>query len=48
MSGGFTIILASNRGFAKWGRVFVDPVVATALLDCMKCRYVVMQITGSS
>jgi hypothetical protein len=27
------MILTSNSGFAKWGQVFGDPVVATALLD---------------
>jgi hypothetical protein len=27
------MILTSNRGFAEWGEVFSDPVVATALLD---------------
>ena len=27
------MILTSNRGFAEWGDVFGDPVVATALLD---------------
>uniref|UniRef100_A4WTI0 Integrase catalytic domain-containing protein n=1 Tax=Cereibacter sphaeroides (strain ATCC 17025 / ATH 2.4.3) TaxID=349102 RepID=A4WTI0_CERS5 len=26
-------LLTSNRGFAEWGEVFGDPVVATALLD---------------
>ena len=27
------MVLTSNRGFAEWGEVFGDPVVATALLD---------------
>lgn len=27
------MILTSNRGFAEWGKIFGDPVVATALLD---------------
>ena len=27
------MILTSNRGFAEWGDVFADPVVATALLE---------------
>ena len=27
------MILTSNRGFAEWGELFGDPVVATALLD---------------
>src|SRR4029079_93353 len=27
------MILTSNRGFAEWGEIFGDAVVATALLD---------------
>jgi hypothetical protein len=27
------MILTSDRGFAEWGEIFGDPVVATALLD---------------
>jgi hypothetical protein len=27
------MILTSNRGFAEWGEIFGDPVVAAALLD---------------
>lgn len=27
------MVLISNRGFAEWGDVFDDPVVATSLLD---------------
>jgi len=27
------MILTFNRGFAEWGEVFGDPVVATTLLD---------------
>ena len=32
------MILTSNRGFAEWGEVFGDPVVATALLDRLLTR----------
>ncbi|RWR29807.1 hypothetical protein D2T29_13550 [Sinirhodobacter populi] len=32
------MILTSNRGFAKWGEMFGDPVVATALLDRLRRR----------
>jgi DNA replication protein DnaC len=39
------MILTSNRGFAEWGAVFSDPVVATALLDH---HAIVIQIEGSS
>lgn len=40
--------LTSNRGFAEWGDVFGDPVVATALLDRLLHHAVVVQIEGSS
>lgn len=41
------MILTSNRGFAEWGDVFRDPVVATALLDKLH-HAVVVQIEDSS
>lgn len=41
------MILTSNRGFAEWGEVFGDPVVATALLDRL-LHHVVVQIEGAS
>jgi DNA replication protein DnaC len=42
------MILTSNRGFAEWGQVFGDPVVATALLDRLLHHAVVIHIEGSS
>ncbi|SDA99811.1 ATP-binding protein, partial [Mesorhizobium qingshengii] len=42
------MILTSNRGFAEWGDVFGDAVVATALLDRLLHHAVVVQIEGSS
>lgn len=42
------MILTSNRGFAEWGEVFGDPVVATALLDRLLHHAIVIQIEGSS
>lgn len=42
------IILTSNRSFAEWGEVFVDPVVATALLDRLLHHAVVIQIEVAS
>lgn len=42
------MILTSNRGFAEWGEVFGDPVVATALLDRLLHHAIVIQIDGSS
>ena len=37
-----------RRGFAEWGEVFGDPVVATALLDRLLHHAVVFQIEGAS
>jgi IstB-like ATP binding protein len=42
------MILISNRGFAEWGKVFGDPVVATALLDRLLHHAVVVHIEGAS
>ena len=42
------MILTSNRGFAEWGEIFGDAVVATALLDRLPHHAVVIQIEGSS
>jgi DNA replication protein DnaC len=43
------MILTPNRGFAEWGEVFGDPVVATALLDrLLHDAVVVVQIEGAS
>ena len=42
------MILTSNRGFAEWGEVFGDAVVATALLDRLLHHAVVIQIEGNS
>jgi DNA replication protein DnaC len=42
------MILTSNRGFAEWGEIFGDTVVATALLDRLLHHAVVIQIEGSS
>ncbi len=42
------MILTSNRGFAEWGQVFGNPVIATALLDRLLHHAVVVHIEGSS
>jgi DNA replication protein DnaC len=42
------MILTSNRGFAEWGEVFGNPVIATALLDRLLHHAVVVQIEGAS
>ena len=42
------MILTSNRGFAEWGAMFGDTLVATALLDRLLHHAVVVQIEGAS
>ena len=42
------MILTSNRGFAEWGEVFGDSVVAAALLDRLLHHATVVQIEGNS
>jgi DNA replication protein DnaC len=42
------IILTSNRGFAEWGEIFGDRVIAAALLDRLLHHAVVVQIDGNS
>ena len=42
------MILTSNRGFAEWGELFGDPVVATALLDRILHHAIVVHIEGAS
>lgn len=42
------MILTSNRGFAEWGEIFGDVVVATALLDRLLHHAIVIPIEGSS
>jgi DNA replication protein DnaC len=42
------MILTSNRGFAEWGELFADPVVATALLDRLLHHAIVVQVEGAS
>jgi DNA replication protein DnaC len=43
-----SIVLTSNRGFAEWGQVFADPVVASAVLDRLLHHATVINIRGSS
>jgi len=42
------MILTSNRGFAEWGEVFGDAVIASALLDRLLHHAVVVHIEGAS
>ncbi len=40
--------MTSNRGFADWGSVFADQVVATAILDRLLHHATVINIKGQS
>ena len=41
------MILTSDRGFAEWGDIFGDPVVATALLHRLLHHAIVIQVEGA-
>ena len=43
-----SIVLTSNRGFADWGQVFADPVVAAAIVDRLLGNASVINIRGRS
>src|SRR5712692_3858311 len=43
-----SIVLTSNRGFADWGQVFADPVVAAAIVDRLLGNATVVNIRGRS
>jgi DNA replication protein DnaC len=43
-----SIILTCNRGFADWGQIFTDPVVATAIVDRLLHNATVLNIRGKS
>lgn len=43
-----SIILTSNKSFAKWGELFGDPVLASALLDRLLHRGHIVNIRGQS
>lgn len=43
-----SIILTSNKGFAEWGEVLGDPVIATAILDRLLHHSHVLNIRGDS
>jgi DNA replication protein DnaC len=42
------MVLTSNQSFTKWGEVFGDPVIATAILDRLLHHSVVLNIKGES
>ncbi|MBN6188295.1 ATP-binding protein [Aneurinibacillus sp. BA2021] len=41
------IILASNKSYIKWGKVFGDEVLATAILDRLMYRVTTFDIKGN-
>lgn len=43
-----SIILTSNKGFAEWGTLVGDPVLATAILDRLLHHATVLNIRGES
>ncbi len=43
-----SIMLTSNKGFAEWGEVLGDPVIATAILDRLLHHGHVINIRGNS
>jgi DNA replication protein DnaC len=43
-----SIVLTSNRGFADWGQVFADQVVAAAIVDRLIGNATVLNIRGRS
>jgi len=43
-----SLILTSNKGFAEWGEVVGDPVVATAILDRLLHHSHILNIRGES
>jgi DNA replication protein DnaC len=43
-----SVVLTSNRGFADWGQVFADAVVATAIVDRLLHNASVLNIRGRS
>jgi DNA replication protein DnaC len=43
-----SIILTSNKGFAEWGDVLGDPVIATAVLDRLLHHSHILNIKGDS
>ena len=43
-----SLIVTSNKGFADWGDVFNDPVLATAILDRLRHHATTLNIKGES
>ena len=43
-----SVILASNKAFDEWGEVFVDDVIASAILDRPLSHSLIIAINGPS
>jgi DNA replication protein DnaC len=46
-----SIILTSNQSFGQWAEVFGNPIIATAILDCLlhhSIHSIVINIKGAS
>ena len=43
-----SIILTSNKSFVDWGEIFSDPVLATAILDCLQHHSTTINIKDES
>ena len=41
-------IITSNRGFAEWGEIFSDNIIASAILDRLLHHCTVVNINGNS
>ena len=43
-----SVIITSNKGFADWGEIFTDTVLATAILDRLLHHSTTVNIKGES
>jgi len=43
-----TTIITSNKGFAEWGEIFGDNIIASAMLDRLLHHCIVLPINGNS
>lgn len=43
-----SIILTSNQGLTGWGKVFGDPIIATAILDRLLYHSTMLNVKGES
>ena len=43
-----SIVLTSNKSYGEWGTIFGDPIIATAILDCLLHHSTTINIRGES